>query len=676
MSRMEYSCLRPTHAISLLCAILFCVGLLLATAPGNCRADGGRTVTVPEQEPLNDHCPGQPVTNNTIIDPASVGSSSDWDYYTFTTTAGTPITLGTEDPGGCPYNDTIVDLWGACNNLIITDSDSGPLWFSLIYRYPAPFTGTYSMRVRGGLSEWRRYRAFIFLGEPPTGACCVPTGECRLENRVTCRQANGIFYGEDTPCNAVTCPLPVTNETCDGAIAIAAPGSGTLSGHLGYARNDYDTWYPSCTGLDTDGKDVVYKVDLEPGDRMDVTFTEHENNASIYLITDCGDPVASCVAGADAAGYQGTETMTYVAGTPPPGACCSDYGCQMMSEADCIASGGGFRGIWTDCDPDDCYMMQGACCFVNGACIDNVRPWNCELMGGAYAGDGTRCYWGVCPQPTGACCMTGGCSLYSIQDCAYRHGIYLGDDTPCDPNPCAGLGACCYPDHSCRTVTQAACGNGGGVYQGDGVSCVDVPCGGAIGGCCLLSGACISVTPQECEAIEGLFVGTGVPCTPNPCPAKRALDPPSVAGNTDAGSRAGTSGSRATTYYLILDTSVPETGSPWDLSYVITRPGADAPEPPARDSGAAITGAPNPFRESTTVVYRAHPGTTVRIEIFDAGGRRVRSLDANRSAAANGIGRIAWDGRDDAGARVPAGVYFAKLTAGTFTSSRTIIRID
>lgn len=50
---------------------------------------------------------------------------------------------------------------------------------------------------------------------------------------------------------------------------------------------------------------------------------------------------------------------------------------------------------------------------------------------------------------------------------------------------------------------------------------------------------------------------------------------------------------------------------------------------------------------------------SVEIGIFDVSGRRVRTLAAERLGA--GPQAIAWDGSDDAGHGVPAGIYFARL---------------
>ena len=52
----------------------------------------------------------------------------------------------------------------------------------------------------------------------------------------------------------------------------------------------------------------------------------------------------------------------------------------------------------------------------------------------------------------------------------------------------------------------------------------------------------------------------------------------------------------------------------------------------------------------------------MRLEIFDARGRRVRDLvDANLPA---GRQEFVWDGRDDGGRSLPSGTYFARVGAG------------
>jgi hypothetical protein len=81
--------------------------------------------------------------------------------------------------------------------------------------------------------------------------------------------------------------------------------------------------------------------------------------------------------------------------------------------------------------------------------------------------------------------------------------------------------------------------------------------------------------------------------------------------------------------------------------------------------GAATPGLaadPNPFREMVSLHIDAVGGPGGVIEIFDARGRRVRSL--SRAAGAPAGTPLTWDGRDATGAAVASGVYFARLEWG------------
>ena len=58
----------------------------------------------------------------------------------------------------------------------------------------------------------------------------------------------------------------------------------------------------------------------------------------------------------------------------------------------------------------------------------------------------------------------------------------------------------------------------------------------------------------------------------------------------------------------------------------------------------------------------AKPGF-VRLDVFDAGGRRVRRLAWEEKR--KGKGHTHWDGRDDDGRKTASGVYFLKARLGT-----------
>jgi hypothetical protein len=80
---------------------------------------------------------------------------------------------------------------------------------------------------------------------------------------------------------------------------------------------------------------------------------------------------------------------------------------------------------------------------------------------------------------------------------------------------------------------------------------------------------------------------------------------------------------------------------------------------------------PNPFNPTTTIVFGLKEPADVKVRIYDASGRLVRTV-VNRHYEAGGH-VTAWDGRDDAGARVASGVYFCKLDSGRSALMRKIV---
>jgi hypothetical protein len=91
---------------------------------------------------------------------------------------------------------------------------------------------------------------------------------------------------------------------------------------------------------------------------------------------------------------------------------------------------------------------------------------------------------------------------------------------------------------------------------------------------------------------------------------------------------------------------------------------------PPRSSLGANT--PNPFNPTTVIPYRIEsPGGPTQITIYDAAGRRVRTLvDGVRTPGAY---RATWNGRDEHGRAVASGVYFVRLEASGVTETRKIV---
>jgi hypothetical protein len=78
---------------------------------------------------------------------------------------------------------------------------------------------------------------------------------------------------------------------------------------------------------------------------------------------------------------------------------------------------------------------------------------------------------------------------------------------------------------------------------------------------------------------------------------------------------------------------------------------------------------PNPFNPRTTIYFDLPEEARVSLWIFDAAGRTVRRLLQEDTVTA-GRHSAVWNGRDDAGRQVAAGVYFCRLRAGTFRQTR------
>ncbi len=83
---------------------------------------------------------------------------------------------------------------------------------------------------------------------------------------------------------------------------------------------------------------------------------------------------------------------------------------------------------------------------------------------------------------------------------------------------------------------------------------------------------------------------------------------------------------------------------------------------------------PNPFRDITVLEYASEGDGGIRsADVFDVAGRLVRTL--NRDGVAQ-VGRIRWDGRNDRGVSVSAGVYFIRVSDGLSATGRrvTVVR--
>jgi flagellar hook assembly protein FlgD len=83
--------------------------------------------------------------------------------------------------------------------------------------------------------------------------------------------------------------------------------------------------------------------------------------------------------------------------------------------------------------------------------------------------------------------------------------------------------------------------------------------------------------------------------------------------------------------------------------------------------------APNPFDPTVTIGFDLPEMVHVRLEIYNASGRCVRTLMAAEREA--GHYTVTWDGCNNLGHKVVQGLYFARLTAGSFTKTQKLVRL-
>ena len=80
---------------------------------------------------------------------------------------------------------------------------------------------------------------------------------------------------------------------------------------------------------------------------------------------------------------------------------------------------------------------------------------------------------------------------------------------------------------------------------------------------------------------------------------------------------------------------------------------------------------PNPFNPSTVINYQLPSATNTKIVIYNVIGQEVRSLVNAYEPA--GYQQTVWNGRDNFGNVVSAGIYFYKLTTGGFTAIKKMV---
>ncbi|MCK4328859.1 T9SS type A sorting domain-containing protein [candidate division WOR-3 bacterium] len=82
---------------------------------------------------------------------------------------------------------------------------------------------------------------------------------------------------------------------------------------------------------------------------------------------------------------------------------------------------------------------------------------------------------------------------------------------------------------------------------------------------------------------------------------------------------------------------------------------------------------PNPFKGTTDIRFQIPDFSKVSLKIYDVSGRLVRTLIDGKLDA--GYHRSRWDGKDEEGRNVGAGIYFCKFANNQFSDTRKMILV-
>jgi hypothetical protein len=119
-------------------------------------------------------------------------------------------------------------------------------------------------------------------------------------------------------------------------------------------------------------------------------------------------------------------------------------------------------------------------------------------------------------------------------------------------------------------------------------------------------------------------------------------------------------------YYKVSAIDIHGNESLWAVLTPDAVTGTETPKAP--ETSYLSQNYPNPFNPTTRIAFGLSAPGHVSLRIYDVAGRLVRALVADSRPA--GTYSEIWDGHDSNGSAVASGIYFYRLTAGSFEQTR------
>ena len=126
-------------------------------------------------------------------------------------------------------------------------------------------------------------------------------------------------------------------------------------------------------------------------------------------------------------------------------------------------------------------------------------------------------------------------------------------------------------------------------------------------------------------------------------------------------------------WYKVSAVDIHDNESPFAATGPDNVTGAGTPGVP--DEFALGQNVPNPFNPTTTIHYDVPAGAgAVSLRVYDVSGRLVRTLVDGHEAP--GSKSVLWNGTNDRGQTVASGIYFYRMTAPGFSTTRKMVLLQ
>lgn len=394
--------------------------------------------------------------------------------------------------------------------------------------------------------------AFRLVNAESGGRCCLPSGDCVIDDETDCTTAGGTYGGDNTACGngsicrgrccdpfggcevtgPVDCVAPSTfaglgtncsdPTICQGRCC-APSGTCTLTGPADCtAPNTFGGPGTSCANIVPFGNPnppTVAIPDVGPAPLSVITVSDNfpiqDLDVRVKIQHTYRGDIVMCLTGP---GGSPTVFLTGAGSCATGGYCFAEDNLNAVFNDEGAALNCASANLANIAAVPEQLLPAAPLSAFDG--LPTAGDWTLAIIDDVGGDQGILLEWellfdngNACQ---GACCaLNGSCSITGQLPCQEGGGTFQGAATDCSPSPCAPNGACCQ-EALCTIQSQIDCTSSGGVFGGVDSTCTTpVPCQAS---CCKPDGSCDLRTIASCNTIEGGFAGAlGSTCPEGSC---------------------------------------------------------------------------------------------------------------------------------------------------------------